>query len=47
MRDEIPESQKDIPADEKFRSSDDPCLNLLTVQIAADLAKPFRVAKII
>ena len=31
----------------KFRRSDDPCLNLLTVQIAADLAKPFRVVKII
>ena len=31
----------------KFRRSDDPCLNLLTVQIAADLAKPFWVVKII
>jgi hypothetical protein len=31
----------------KFRCCDDSCLNLLTVQIAADLAKPFRIIKII
>lgn len=31
----------------KFRRSDDPCLNLLTVQIAVDLAKPFRIIEII
>lgn len=29
----------------KFRCCDDSCLNLLSVQIAADLAKPFRIIK--
>lgn len=31
----------------KFGSCDDSCLNLLSVQIAADLAKTFRIIKII
>lgn len=31
----------------KFRCCDDPCLSLLTVQIAADMAKPFWILEII
>ena len=46
-RDEIPESQKDIQADEEFRCCDDPCLSFLTVQIAADMAKPYWILEII